>query len=59
MSDLDRLWKHLKDTESSSAVIHFHRNEGDEKPYRLVVVVEGEAEVEEILGALRKLGLTE
>lgn len=44
-----KLWNMMEESDSSTIQIKLFRNEGDKKPYRAIILVNGEKDVEEIL----------
>ena len=48
-SEFHKLWKLMEESEAGTMQLKLYREEGDEKPFRAIVLINGEEEVEEIL----------
>ncbi len=55
MSDLKRLWTMLEESNAATMSTKLYKEKGDKRPYRLMLLVEGEEEVEEINDALEAI----
>lgn len=55
-ADLEKLWKLLEKSGSETMEIKLFRNEGDKKPYRLMILVQGEEPAAELLKYLAERG---
>jgi len=52
--NFDKLWKLMAESESPTLEIKLYRKTGDKKPYRAIILVEGERDVEEVIALLDK-----
>lgn len=55
-ADIENLWKLLSESNAETMQIKLFRNEGDEKPFRLMALVEGEKAVAEVMKFLDERG---
>lgn len=46
--DIKRMWALLKESNAETMQLKLYRNEGDAKPFRAIIFVEGEEAVEKI-----------
>lgn len=54
--DIANLWKLLGESNAETMQIKLYREEGDEKPFRLIVLVEGQEAVAEVMKFLDERG---
>lgn len=48
-SDFSKLWKLMEESAAETMQIKLYKNEGDEKPFRAIILVQGKTAVKQIL----------
>jgi hypothetical protein len=54
-SNMKVMWNLLNDSNAATMSMKFYKKDGDERPYRYMLLAEGEDEVQEIIEAVRRV----
>lgn len=54
--DIKRFWELMNESEAETMTLKLFRNEGDPKPFRALVFVEGEEAVAKVEAFLKEMG---
>lgn len=54
--DVKRMWELLRESNAETMQLKLYKNEGDAKPFRCIVFVEGEQAVEDVGNFLNSYG---